>query len=132
MSTNSEELERLPVPVRPLADDALRGQVRDHRDAAPLLAPVDVREVHLDERSRVRLERIVDRVAVVRPGAGIDDHAVGPVERVVAPLDVLALAVRLPAPHGQAELLRPAVDLRLELRVGKAAVLLRVAAPEEV
>src|SRR5207253_3954881 len=132
-STRGEELKRLAIPVRPLADDALRCQALDHRGSAPRLALLDVREVDLDERRRVRLERVVDRVAVVRPRAWVDDHAVRPVERVVAPLDVLALAVRLPAPHGQAERLRPAVDPRLELGVAEAAaVLLRVAAPEEV
>ena len=48
---------------------------------------------------------------VVRPRGRVDDHAVGPVVRVVAPLDVLALAVRLAALHASScELAGPLVD----------------------
>ena len=54
-----------------------------------------------------QLDRVADRVAVVRPGARVDDDAVGPVERVVAPLDVLALVVRLPAAHRAARARSP-------------------------
>ena len=74
----------------------------------------------------------MDRVAVVAPGARVDDHAVGPVERVVAELDVLALAVRLAAADGVAELAGPRVDALLELVQRKAAVDRRVAPVEDV
>src|SRR5207249_10138518 len=91
-----EELQGLPVPVRALAEDALGDKVGDDGVAPPLLASLDVREVNFDDRRVEQLERIADRVRVVRPRAGVDDHAVGPVVRVVTPLDVLALAIGLP------------------------------------
>src|SRR5205085_7472795 len=73
-----------------------------------------------------------DRIRIVRPGAGIDDHRVRPVERVVTPIDVLALAVRLPAAHVAVKGGRPLVDLRLELVQRETAVELRVAPSEHV
>src|SRR5439155_14649064 len=127
-----DELERLAVAVRALSDDALRGEVCDHGLAAPLLALVDVREVDLDERDGQQLERVPDRIRVVRPGPRVRDDAVGPVERVVAPLDVFALVVRLPAAYVAAELGGPLVDPRLEVAERDAAVELRVAPPEHV
>src|SRR5581483_5461235 len=73
-----------------------------------------------------------DRVAVVAPRAGIDDHAVGVVVRVVDPADVLALAVRLPAARGHAGGVGPVVDPPLQLVEAEPAVELRVASPEHV
>ena len=75
---------------------------------------------------------VVDRPRVVRPRAGVDDHAVRPVVRLVAPVDELALVVRLPAAHGALELERPLVDPRLELGEAEAAVELGIAVPEHV
>ena len=88
--------------------------------------------MHLDDRAGERLERVVDRPAVVRPRAGVDDEGVGVVERRVEELDVLALVVRLPAAHLEAELARPRVDLRLEVLQRAVAVLRRVAPSEQV
>ena len=88
--------------------------------------------MHLDDRRLEQLERVADRVAVVRPRAGIDDHAVGPVERLVDPVDVLALVVRLLALRARVDVARPLVDLRLELAERPAAVQLGVAPPEHV
>jgi len=50
----------------------------------------------------------------------------------VAPLDELALVVRLAALHGELALACPLVDLALELGDGQAAVERRVAPPEHV
>ena len=99
---------------------------------APLLALVDVRQVHLDERDGERLERVVDRPRVVRPGPGIDDQAVGRPERLVEEADVLALVVRLPAAHLEIELARPRVDLRLQILDRLVAVDRLVAPTEQV
>ena len=88
--------------------------------------------MHLDHRHREQLDGVPDRVAVVRPRGRVEDDAVGSVERLVAPVDVLALAVRLPAADPQVELLRPLVDLRLELLQPEPAVQLRIAPPEHV
>ena len=116
----------------PVADDPLARQPFEDARPAPRLALVDVREVHLDDRAREGLERVVDRPAVVRPRAGVENERVGVVERRVEEFHVLALVVRLPAPHLEAELARPRVDLRLEVLQRPVAVLRRVAASEEV
>src|SRR5205085_12428019 len=52
--------------------------------------------------------------------------------RVVAPLDELALHVRLAALHGQLELASPVVDPPFELGDREAAVERRVAPPDDV
>ena len=120
------------VAVGALPEDSLGRERRDHRVAPPVLALLDVREVHLDERHLEELERVVDGVRVVRPRARVGDHALRPLERLVAPLDVLALVVRLAAAGGRAELPRPGVDPRLQLGEGQAAVHRRVATVEDV
>src|SRR6185312_5882964 len=120
------------VAVGAMADEARGDEVGDDRLAPPLLPLVDVGQVHLDDRDRERLERVVDRPRVVRPGGGIDDDRVDGVVRVMAPLDELALVVRLAALHGQLERTRPLVDAALELRDREASVELRVATAEDV
>src|SRR5688572_1471256 len=97
-----------------------------------LLALFGVREMHLDDRPRKDLERVADRVAVVRPRARVHDHPLGPLERVVAEVDVLALAVRLPAARRVADVLRPGIDLLLELAQRETAVERGVSALEDV
>src|SRR5215211_6076241 len=92
-----EKHKRLPVAIGAPADDALGDHVFDDRVAPPLLSLLDVREVNLDDGHLEQLEGVPDRVAVVRPRSRVDDDGVGPVARVVAPLDVLALVVRLKA-----------------------------------
>ena len=100
--------------------------------AAPFLALVDVGQVHLDERYLEGLERVVDRPRVVRPGAGVDDQPVGGAERLMEEADVLALVVRLAAPHLEVELARPGVDLRLQVLDRLVAVDRLVAPAEQV
>src|SRR4029079_5691693 len=77
--------EGLAVAVGPLADHALGHDVGEHRVPPPLLTLLDVRQVDLDDGNAEDLERVPDRVAVVAPRAGIDDHAAGPSERGRAP-----------------------------------------------
>jgi hypothetical protein len=86
----------------------------------------------LDQRHLEQLDRVADRIAVVGPGAGVDHDAVRPVERVVAPVDVLTFAVRLPALDVQLELAGPVVDPRLELTETETAVQLGVPPPDDV
>ena len=71
---------------------------------------MDLHDGHGEE-----LERVVDRPRIVRPRTGIRDHAVRPLVRLVAPVDELALVVRLPAARRALELDGPLVDPRLEL-----------------
>src|SRR6185312_14391394 len=127
-----EELERLPIAVRAFSDHALRREVAEHGVLPPLLAVLDVGQVHLHDGRLEQLERVADRVRVVRPGTGIGDDAVGPVERVVAPLDELPFVVRLPATDVAAELGAPLVDAGLELREREPAVERWIAAREHV
>ena len=127
-----DELERLAVAVRPLADEARGHDVLEDREPAPLLALEDVREVHLHDGHGEELERVADRPRVVRPGTGIRDHAVRPLVRLVAPVDELALVVRLPAARRALELEGPLVDPRLELGEPETAVELGITASEHV
>src|SRR5580765_3025467 len=60
-----EMRERLAVALRALAEHAVRDDVGEHRVTAPLLALLDVRQVHLHDRPTEELERVADRVAVV-------------------------------------------------------------------
>ena len=66
-------LEGHLVAVRSEADEARGDEVGDDRLPPPLLPLVDVGQVHLDDRDRERLERVVDRPRVVRERAGVDD-----------------------------------------------------------
>ena len=127
-----QEAEGLAVTVEALADDAQATEPAEHRVATPFLALVDVGQVHLDERYLEGLERIVDRPRVMRPGSRVDDQAVGGAERLMEKADVLALVVRLAAPHLQVELAGPGVDLRLEILDRLAAVDRLVAPAEQV
>ena len=47
-----EELERLPVPSGPFPTIRSVHETLEHGEPAPLLALVDVREVHLDDAGR--------------------------------------------------------------------------------
>src|SRR5664280_820253 len=68
----------------------------------------------------------------MRPGTRVDDHSVGSFERLVQPLDVLALEVRLRADDPEPKLLCPPFDLSYQLGQGERAVVLGVAAAEHV
>ena len=111
-----EQLERLAVAVRrpcPARSPRQRSRITD--SAAPLLALVDRRQVHLDRRQAGHLERVADRLGVVRPRARVEDQP-GRRSRLVQLLAELALVVRLEERHGQARARRAKLlDLHLEL-----------------
>src|SRR5438093_3253029 len=88
--------------------------------------------MHLDDWTGKEVDRVPDRIAVVRPRARVDDERVDVVHGLVTPVDVFALAVGLAAAHTEAELARPRVDARLELLDRLAAVELRIAAADDV
>jgi len=88
--------------------------------------------VHLDDRDARERQRVTDRARVVRPGAGIDDRAVGEVAQAVQLLDELALVVGLKEARVELELAGERVDRLLELQERHAAVVLRVAPPDLV
>ena len=95
--------------------------------------PLDVREVHLGDGRLDDLERVTQRVAVVRPGAGVDDHRPGALDGdAVELLHHLALEVGLERQDGEAAALGVPGDLALELAQRERAVVRRVAASEHV
>ena len=85
---------------------------------APLLALVDVGEVDLDRGQPGDLERVADRLAVVGPGAGVEQRRVGDLGQPVQALDEVALVVGLKERDLEVELAAEALDLRLELGAG--------------
>ena len=99
---------------------------------APWLARHDVGEVDLDGGDGGELQRVADRARVVRPGAGVDDDAVGEVAHAVQLLDELALVVGLEEARVEVELVREGVDRLLELEERHAAVVLGIAATDLV
>src|SRR5215211_3567403 len=117
-----EEHERVVVAIGAFAENALGDDIGDHGDPAPFLPLLDVGEMHLDDRHREEVERVADRVAVMRPSPRVDDDAARPPARLVAEIDVLTLAVRLEAANVAAELPGPRVDPGLELVVADAPV----------
>ena len=98
----------------------------------PLLPVFDVREVHLDDRALRKLERVADRVAVVRPGARVDDEATGGVAELLAPLDVLAFVVGLASQDVAAEVGPPLANHPLELGQREPTVNGRIPTLEDV
>src|ERR1044072_569809 len=79
-----------------------------------------------------QLERIADRIAVMRPGTWIEQEAVGQSGRVVQTFHVLALGVGLEEARLEPELRRPVADPYLELDQREGAVVLGVALAEHV
>src|SRR3954447_9263145 len=94
-----EELERVAVAVTPAARYTSDTEVGNDRVAPPLLARFDVREVNLDRRQAHELERVPDRVRVVRPRARIQHKRIGGVGGRVQRLAELALVVGLIEDH---------------------------------
>jgi hypothetical protein len=88
--------------------------------------------VDLDRGQPDDVERVGDRAAVVGPGPGVDQDAVGEVARPVQVIDELALVVGLEEERFEARLVCPALDLVFELRQRVAAVEGGVAALEDV
>src|SRR5918992_396341 len=102
-----DDLECLAIAVGAVAADAADHEVGYHRRAPPLFARVHVGEVHLDGRTVGDLERVPNRVAVVRPRTRVYEQRVRELGRLVQPLDVLSLGVRLEEARLESELARP-------------------------
>ena len=131
-SSRFEQLERLAIAVGALAGDGAEHQPLEHRVAPPLLARTDVGEVDLDRGHAGDLERVADRVAVVRPGAGVEQRRVGELRETMQVLDELRLAVGVKEARLQAELVSVTVDPALELVQRQVAVVLARAPAEHV
>src|SRR6266480_695523 len=114
------------------ADLTLRDSCHD-RVMAKLLAGVDVRHVHLDDRRRENRKRVPDAVAVVRPGAGVDEHGVDLVgEAFVDALAHRGFAVGLEALDRHPELLAERLQLSVDLGQRDRPVVSGIALAEHV
>ena len=88
---------------------------------------LDVGQVDLDRGQAAQLERVPDRVRVVRPGARVEHQAVDGPGRLVERLAEVALVVGLREGRLEPQLARVAPDDHLEIGEGHARVVLRVA-----
>src|SRR3546814_3439553 len=113
-------------PPRSTRSDTLFPYTTLFRSVVVGLAPVDIRDVQLDDRAGKHLQRVEDGDRGEGQGSGIDDDAGPFVDRLVDPLDDLPFVVglvetdRAPAGAVAAQGLdlgqcRRAVDLRLAL-----------------
>src|SRR3954467_2288727 len=89
-------------------------------------------EVDLDGGQPGDLQRVADRVGVVRPRARVEHDRVAEALKPVQVLDELALGIGLEEAHVEAEVAREALDAHLELGVGQRAVVLARSAAELV
>ena len=120
--------DRIAARAQP-GDDRGR-DLRHQRMVVDRLAPVDVGDVQLDDRAGKHLQRVEDRDRGEGEAGRVDDDAGALVDRLVDPVDDLALAVRLVEANG-----RVAGRLaahRLDLGERRRAVDLRLALAEPV
>ena len=99
---------------------------------APRLARGDVGHVDLEHRERHRLDRVVQRHAVLRQRGRIEQRAVERVDALVQLVDEHALVVRLQRLELDAALVSEAMQPLVDLRQGRRAVDVRLAAAEQV
>jgi hypothetical protein len=121
------------VAVHTKTGDLALGDGCDDRVVAKFLAGVDVGHVHLDDGALEDGQRVADAVAVVRPGAGVDQHGGGAV--AVGAVDALghfAFDVGLKALDIGAQFLAQCDQACVDFRQGGGAVLRRVALAEHV
>jgi alpha-1,2-mannosyltransferase len=114
--------ERQPVPVDAQPGDDAGGDRRDHRVVPELLALVDVRDVHLDQRPGQLRARVAHRDRVVRPGGAVQHDRDRRVGGLVQPRDHLALEGGLADLDVEAEFLALRHAHLDEVGVGGAAV----------
>src|SRR5579863_1863468 len=115
------------------AADHAHGGVREIGVTAKGLARVRVGKVHLDERHPHRQQRIAQRDAGMREGAGIDDekrHALG--TGTVHALDQLVLGVALKGDELVPALARHGRGARLDVGQGVRAVEGRLPRPQKI
>ena len=108
------------------------GDGRDHRGVTPLLTRGRVRQVQLHDRALEGGERVLQRAAVVREGAGVDHDGGAAAARAVHGVDQLALVVRLEVLEHEIVRLRHGPGRRHVIVEGAGAVDLRFALPEQV
>src|SRR3954467_6586268 len=125
-----EDVDRLGIARRALADDAGDRDVVEEVDGAERLACRGIGQVYLDEWPRDREQGVAQRHARVRQAAGVDDRAVE--VPVVEPVAQPALVVRLVRVDVDPELRRPRADAVVDVGEGLRAIDLRLARADEV
>ncbi len=100
---------------------------------AERLTCVDVRHVQFDNRAGEDRQRVADAIAVVGPGACIDEHAIDSVgEALVDPIAHCAFTVGLEAFDFSAQFLAQRTDRSIDFFQCDGAVVFRVAFAEHV
>jgi hypothetical protein len=127
-----QRLEGDEVAVPSEAGDDAEADGGEHRRVAERLPSVDVRQVRLDDDEAGTGDGVAQGDAVVREGAGVEDHTVDVAAGLVQPADELALDVRLEVDDGDVSL--GGVDPEVGDDVGQrvVAVDLRLPGSEEV
>src|ERR1700674_290187 len=108
------------------------GGARGHAPGAEFLARVDIREVHLHDRERERLEAVEERQRVVGQGPGIDDDAGRAGGLLLQEVDDLALVVALEEADLEAQLLGFGAHGLVEVVEGARPVDVRLPPAEQV
>src|SRR2546428_9801118 len=76
LETTEEPIHRLRVSLYALADDGVRGDIREVRDATKRLPLRDVGDVDLDDRKGARGDRVPQHHRGVRQPARVNDAAI--------------------------------------------------------
>ncbi len=86
------------------------------------LAPVHIRDMHLDDREFTGVQRIKDGNGCVRERSRIDDDAASPLPRFMDSVDDLMLGIALTKLDFEMEFLANAPAVCLHIRKGLMAV----------
>jgi hypothetical protein len=127
-SVHSEQVARGPEPR-----DLPHGGRRDDRVASEFLAPVDVRQMNLDDGHRHGCNGVTERNRVMGERAGIDHDPAEPLRtRGLHPADELAFMVGLTTHDPNAARRRMPLDGPIDLRQRGAAVHRGLPGPQQI
>jgi hypothetical protein len=96
------------------------------------LAPMHVRDVHLEDWKVAGVQRVEDRDGSMGEGSGVDDDPTRLLARCVNPIDDLIFAVALVEADFEFQLLRQGPAVALDTRERLMAVDMRLALAQKV
>ena len=105
---------------------------RDIGMVAEILAAMDVRDMHLEDRKIAGLERVENGDRGVGIGAGIYDEAGDGRTRLVNPVDELVLSIALAPVEREVELAGDGAATRLDIRERRPALDLRLPQSQQI